>query len=175
MCNHFDNTDWEAWENYHNEEGKFDAAVDAAREELYEREKSGSYWAEERRDLLNRFSEELSKASGDGSRKRQRGEKPPWYEDDSHEGAIFSHLTKWKRGELRDPDSGTHPLVHAAWRCLAIACQELGNVPVPGEPRDEHPGIDRTRYHSFVTEDRPEIRVHPTFRRYNPSTGEYED
>lgn len=86
-------------------------------------------WANERTDVLVRFMVELQRATGDGSRKRQAGTKPPWYQDDSHEGAIFSHLTKWKRGELVDPDSGAHPLVHAAWRCLAIACRETGNTP----------------------------------------------
>ncbi len=86
-------------------------------------------WTCERNDVLYRFAEELEKATGDGSKKRQAGEKPPWYRDDSHEGAIFSHLMKWKRGELVDPDSGAHPLVHAAWRCLAIACSESGNHP----------------------------------------------
>lgn len=86
-------------------------------------------WEQERQDVLVRFMSELTKATGDGSKKRQAGEKPPWYEDDSHEGAIFSHLTKWKRGEQVDPDSGAHPLVHAAWRCLAIACAESGNTP----------------------------------------------
>jgi hypothetical protein len=86
-------------------------------------------WQAEREDILARFAAELRKATGDGSRKRQAGEKPPWYVDDSHEGAIFSHLTKWKRGEQTDPDSGAHPLVHAAWRCLAIACRESGNTP----------------------------------------------
>lgn len=86
-------------------------------------------WADERADVLARFQQELAKATGDGSKKRQAGSKPPWYEDDSHEAAIFSHLTKWKRGELVDPDSGAHPLVHAGWRCLAIACRESGNIP----------------------------------------------
>jgi uncharacterized HAD superfamily protein len=86
-------------------------------------------FADERADVLARFQEELSKATGDGSKKRKAGEKPPWYRDNSHEGAIFSHITKWKRGEKVDPDSGAHPLVHAAWRCLAIACQESGNIP----------------------------------------------
>ena len=85
---------------------------------------------DEKDDLLRRFLVELEKPTRDGGRKRDRGDKPPWYEDDSHEGAVFSHLTKWKRGELVDPDSGAHPLVHAAWRLLAIACQESGNVPV---------------------------------------------
>jgi hypothetical protein len=86
-------------------------------------------WALERADVLRRFAGELSKATGDGSKKRQTGEKPPWYADDSHEAAIHSHLAKWKRGELVDPDSGAHPLVHVAWRCLAIACRETGNTP----------------------------------------------
>lgn len=88
------------------------------------------FWAQERKDVLDRFVHELGKATGDGSRKRQSGTKPPWHQDTSHEAAIFSHLTKWKRGELEDDSSGAHPLVHAAWRCLAIACQETGNVPM---------------------------------------------
>lgn len=90
---------------------------------------SGIDWAAERGDVLNRFANELAKATGDGSKKRQAGTKPPWYEDSAHEGAVFSHLMKWKRGEKADPDSGAHPLVHAAWRLLAIACQETGNYP----------------------------------------------
>lgn len=87
------------------------------------------YWKAEREDILTRFCDELAKVTGDGSRKRQSGSKPPWFMDRTHEGAIFSHLTKWKRGETVDPDSGAHPLVHAAWRCLAIACRESGNTP----------------------------------------------
>ena len=87
------------------------------------------FLADERTDVLARFTEELAKATGDGSKKRQAGTKPPWYEDDAHEAAIFSHLMKWKRGELVDPDSGAHPLVHLAWRALAIACRESGNTP----------------------------------------------
>ena len=86
-------------------------------------------WTDERADVLARFTEELAKATGDGSKKRQAGTKPPWYEDDTHEAAVFSHLMKWKRGELVDPDSGAHPLVHLAWRALAIACRESGNTP----------------------------------------------
>jgi len=86
-------------------------------------------WADERADVLARFNAELAKATGDGSKKRQAGTKPPWYEDDSHEAAVFSHIMKWKRGELVDPDSGAHPLVHASWRLLAIACRESGNTP----------------------------------------------
>lgn len=84
----------------------------------------------EQEDVLNRFANELRKATGDGARKRSLGAKPPWYFDDSHEAAVFSHLMKWKKGELADPDSGAHPLVHAAWRLLAIACKETGNIPL---------------------------------------------
>ena len=86
-------------------------------------------WSAERADVITRFSHELAGVTADGSRKRQRSEKPPWYADDSHLGAVFSHLTKWFRGEVLDPDSGVHPLVHAAWRLLAIACRENGNYP----------------------------------------------
>lgn len=82
----------------------------------------------EQEDVIARFIEELRKPTGDGKKKRARGEKPPWYRD-THEAQVFSHLAKWKRGELVDPDSGAHPLVHAAWRCLAIACRETGNTP----------------------------------------------
>ena len=80
-------------------------------------------------DVLARFMVELRKPTGDGAQKRSRNEKPPWYLDKTHEGALYSHLMKWKRGETVDPDSGAHPLVHAAWRLLAIACQETGNIP----------------------------------------------
>ena len=83
----------------------------------------------EQEDVLRRFTEELRKPTGDGGQKRIRNEKPPWFLDKTHEAAVFSHLMKWKRGELVDPDSGAHPLVHAAWRLLAIACQETDNIP----------------------------------------------
>lgn len=94
-------------------------------------------------DLIVRFVEELWKATGDGQAKRAQGLKLPWYVDDSHEAAIFSHLARWKRGELEDPDSLAHPLVHVAWRALALALIESGNVPggivipIRGEPSGE--------------------------------------
>lgn len=83
----------------------------------------------EQDDLLARFMEELRKPTGDGGKKRERGTKPPWYEDDSHEGAFFRHIARWKSGEMMDSDSGAHHLVHASWRLLAVACIETGNVP----------------------------------------------
>jgi hypothetical protein len=70
------------------------------------------------------FGQMLAMATGDGSKKRSAGLKPKWTVDPSHEAALFSHLNKWKHGEKKDPDSGAHPLVHLAWRALAIAWQE---------------------------------------------------
>ena len=83
-----------------------------------------SYDPSEQDKIITIFSEMLKAVTKDGGRKRAAGVKPPWYIDDSHVAAISSHLDKWKRGEIVDPDSGTHPLVHCAWRCLAIAYRE---------------------------------------------------
>ena len=74
--------------------------------------------------LLGVFTDMLKAVTKDGGVKRARGEKPPWWRDTTHEPAIYSHLSKWKHGEITDPDSGAHPLVHLAWRALAIAYQE---------------------------------------------------
>lgn len=83
--------------------------------------------------VLETYLNLLKVVTGDGSKKRQAGAKPPWWKDGSHEAAIFSHLSKWKHGELRDKDSGAHPLVHLAWRALAIAYQETCGKVDPGE------------------------------------------
>ena len=82
-------------------------------------------------DTVNQvFSAMLRQPTKDGGVKRSKGLKPPWWKDDSHEAALFSHLNKWKHGEIVDADSGAHPLVHLAWRALAIAYQETyGKVP----------------------------------------------
>lgn len=85
---------------------------------------------DEQEDLLKRFTDELRKATADGKTKRGRGEKEPWYIDDTHEDALHRHFFRWANlGETEDIDSGAHPLVHMAWRALAIACKETGNVP----------------------------------------------
>lgn len=73
---------------------------------------------------IRTFAEMLRQVLSDGGRKRSAGLKPPWWRDDSHEAAIFSHLAKRKRGELHDPDSGVHPYIHGACRMLMIAYQE---------------------------------------------------
>jgi len=80
----------------------------------------------EQAEVLREFGRMLAGTSADGGRKRAAGLKPSWKVDTSHEAAIFSHLNKWKHGERRDPESGQHPLVHMAWRALAIAWQEEG-------------------------------------------------
>ncbi len=88
------------------------------------------YDASEQDAILATFSEMLSAVTRDGGRKRAAGKKLPWWRDLSHEAAIFSHLNRWKHYEKADPDSGVHPLVHLAWRALAIAYQEtVGLVP----------------------------------------------
>jgi hypothetical protein len=79
---------------------------------------------EEQQEVLGAFADMLAATSKDGGRKRAAGLKPSWKVDISHEAAIFSHLNKWKHGEKVDPESGVHPLVHLAWRALAIAWQE---------------------------------------------------
>ena len=82
----------------------------------------------ERDEIIIEFIKLLRDATADGNGKRVLGTKPLWKIDPSHETAIFSHLARWKCGETRDPDSGAHPLVHLAWRALAIAWQEQHGV-----------------------------------------------
>ena len=94
------------------------------------------YNAEEQDAIASIFSTMLKACTKDGGVKRAAGTKPPWYVDPSHEAALFSHLSKWKHGELRDADSGAHPLVHLAWRALAIAWQENRDVQVVRPPTD---------------------------------------
>ena len=86
----------------------------------------------EAEEIMTLFTGMLRQVTADGQAKRRRGEKPSWKVDRSHEAAVFSHMRRWKAGELADPDSGAHPLVHAAWRMLAIAAQELDKYSPPG-------------------------------------------
>lgn len=99
----------------------------------------GPYDDSEQFEISARFTQMLWDSTKDGGKKRAAGTKPVWKVDPSHEGAIFSHIAKWKKGEKKDPDSGAHPLVHAAWRCLAIAWQEThGTKSTPQQVREEH-------------------------------------
>jgi hypothetical protein len=82
-------------------------------------------WVRERETVLRVFTEMLSQATGDGSIKRQRGEKLPWWKDDSHEAALYRHLEKYESGERYAEDSGVHHLISLGWRSLAAAYQEL--------------------------------------------------
>lgn len=82
------------------------------------------YDATEQDEILSAFMEMLRLPTKDGGKKREAKTKVSWKIDPDHEKGLFSHIARWKKGELHDPDSGAHPLVHAAWRCLAIAWQE---------------------------------------------------
>lgn len=89
----------------------------------------------EQLDILVRMVEELKKVLADGGNKRARNEKPPWYLDE-HKDAANRHWNRWETdGEMVDPDSGAHPLVHESCRTLMIAMIETGNVP----EHDNHP------------------------------------
>lgn len=83
----------------------------------------------EREDVLERFMAELEAVTADGSNKRRAGLKKPWWEDLSHFDRASGHIERWLDGETVDADSGRHPLVHAGWRLIAIACSETGNHP----------------------------------------------
>ena len=78
----------------------------------------------EQDEIINTFSQMLWSATKDGGRKRSAGTKPSWKVDPMHLPAIFSHLNEYMHGNLVDKDSGAHPLVHLAWRALAIAWQD---------------------------------------------------
>lgn len=88
----------------------------------------------EQAEIMFEFQTMLNAASGDGQKKREAGVKVLWKIDPEHEAAMFSHLNKWKHGEQVDPDSGVHPLVHLAWRALAIAWQETHREVRHGRP-----------------------------------------
>ena len=83
------------------------------------------YDPSEQEAILRAFMKLLAKPTEDGGRKRVAKTKVPWTIDPGHEAALFSHLAKWKKGNLVDEDSGAHPLVHVAWRALALAHQEM--------------------------------------------------
>jgi len=96
------------------------------------------YDATEQSVVLRVFMNMLDSVTKDGGRKRAAGTKPPWWRDDSHEAAMFSHINKWKHGVKVDPDSGVHPLVHLAWRALAIAYREtVGSVDPTATRQDQ--------------------------------------
>lgn len=93
-----------------------------------------TYDPSEQDDISDIFAAMLALPTADGGRKRAAATKVPWTVDPDHEAGLFSHLARWKRGELEDPDSGAHPLIHAAWRCLALAWQESQAEDSPSRP-----------------------------------------
>jgi hypothetical protein len=110
------------------------------------------YRNKEQHEIEGAFSDLLRSATADGGRKRAAGLKVNWKIDPSHPAAIDRHLDRWKAGERYDHDSGTHALVHVAWRCLAQAYQEMAAdglfepnpQPVPPAPIDPEPvGLPR--------------------------------
>jgi len=91
----------------------------------------------EQNEVLGTFLTLLEGPTGDGGAKRGRGEKPSWKVDPSHRDAALRHIGRWWNGEQQDADSGCHPLVHAAWRLLAVAYQEVDAAGgTPEEPPD---------------------------------------
>jgi len=42
--------------------------------------------------------------------------------------AMLRHIHAWMNGETKDPQSGLHPLAHAAWHCLCLISFELRNA-----------------------------------------------
>lgn len=129
------------------------------------------YDASEQAILLDVFKDMLKSATKDGGNKRAAGIKPPWWCDPDHEKAIYSHLNKWKHGELRDSDSGAHPLVHLAWRSLAIAYQETYGKRDPVENAEpvhlsaqEWKGItDRIQYYAKAASEASESEYTCTY------------
>lgn len=85
-------------------------------------------------EAIGVFTDLLLATLGDGSDKRMQGLKPSWKVDE-HMSHVYSHLGKYAKGEVIDPDSGVHTLAHAACRLLFVAASEtaeMGNIhPAP--------------------------------------------
>ena len=79
-------------------------------------------------EILRIFGEMLAAPTGDGKNKRDAGTKAHWTVDTTHKDAMLRHLGRWWNGEKVDADSGAHPLVHLAWRALAVAWQEMDDA-----------------------------------------------
>lgn len=94
-------------------------------------------------EAIGVFTDLLLATLGDGSDKRMRGEKPSWKVDE-HMSHVYSHLGKYAKGEVIDPDSGVHTLAHAACRLLFVAASEtaaMGNMrPAPPDATLDYPG-----------------------------------
>lgn len=105
--------------------------------------------------ILDTFREMLSGPTGDGQNKRRAGTKVLWTIDPEHGEKMLRHLGRWWNGETADPDSGCHPLVHVAWRALAVAWQETHDA-------DEIPG------QTFWQEMAPALPPTPLYFNHDP-------
>ena len=123
----------------------------------------------EQQEILDTFRAMLEAATADGGRKREAGTKVLWKIDPDHTRGLFSHLAKWVEGEEVDADSGSHPLVHLAWRALAIAWQENQSR----ERRNARPGIiNQCECHDCTAEERIlQPAGYAAFALHQPHTG----
>jgi hypothetical protein len=128
----------------------------------------------EQNEVLGTFLTLLEGPTGDGAAKRDRGEKPSWKVDTSHLAAAYRHLDPSR--ERYDEDSGTHKFVHAAWRLLAVAYQEMrDDGKLPEEPEDEvHLSINDMLTPRFKG-PRPDTDAGPEMMVVAPPTVEYTD
>lgn len=84
-----------------------------------------NYRSSEQNEILGTFLDMLKGPTGDGGAKRGRGDKVSWKIDAGHWSAAMRHIDRYsKDDETEDKDSGVHPLIHAAWRLLAVAWQD---------------------------------------------------
>ncbi len=86
---------------------------------------------------------EVAIALDSGNQKPGRGPFN-WLDRDIFSGDMiagcFSHVKKYQQGEIADPESGAHPLAHAAARLLILISAEFH-----GRAIDERPGAKRRR------------------------------
>lgn len=84
-------------------------------------------------EVLGTFLSLLEGPTGDGGVKRAAGLKVSWKQDATHLAAAHRHLDP-ARSDY-DEDSGCHKYVHAAWRLLAVAWQDMrDDGRLPDEP-----------------------------------------
>ena len=87
--------------------------------------KHHGYDPTEQDEIIEMFTDLLRLPTQDGGKKRRAKVKVNWKVDPGHLPGLFSHLDEYFHGRLVDKDSKTHPMVHAAWRCLALALQDI--------------------------------------------------
>ena len=88
------------------------------------------YDPDEQLHILAVFAELLALPTADGGRKRAAGTKVNWQVDRGHWEAFWRHLRRYENGETYDAESQAHALIHAGWRLLACAAQDMHR----GEP-----------------------------------------